>query len=77
VVVFLIKLTTTSWLTRERPRQFWVMWENRRCSILFHLLVPGGKRPTLTQPSFLPYIIDPIGNRFALLPEWIVLLLTG
>ena len=25
------------------PRQFWLMYENRRCSILFHLLVPGGK----------------------------------
>ena len=25
-----------------RPRQFIVMCENRRCSILFHLLVPGG-----------------------------------
>ena len=23
--------------------QFWVMAENSRCSILFHLLVPGGK----------------------------------
>ena len=21
----------------------WLMYENRRCSILFHLLVPGGK----------------------------------
>ena len=25
------------------PRQFLLMKENRRCSILFHLLVPGGK----------------------------------
>ena len=25
------------------PRQFMAMWENKRCSILFHLLVPGGK----------------------------------
>ena len=27
-------------------RQFWLMKENRRCSILFHLLVPGGKWQT-------------------------------
>ena len=25
------------------PRQFWLMYENSRCSILFHLLVPGGR----------------------------------
>ena len=43
VVVLPIRLTTTSWLTSGRPRQFWVMWQNIRCSILFHLLVPGGK----------------------------------
>src|SRR6516162_3352800 len=23
--------------------QFWVMWQKRRCSILFHFEVPGGK----------------------------------
>jgi hypothetical protein len=28
----------TSWLTNGRPRQFWVMWENMRCSILFHFI---------------------------------------
>ena len=28
---------TTSWLIRGRPRQFCVMWQNIRCSILFHL----------------------------------------
>ena len=38
-----IKLTMTSWLTKGLPRQFWLMKENKRCSILFHLLVPGGK----------------------------------
>src|SRR3954454_14540420 len=43
VVVDAIRLTTTSWLTSGRPRQFWLMNENNRCSILFHLLVPGGK----------------------------------
>ena len=29
--------------TKGRPRQFMLMWENKRCSILFHLLVPGGR----------------------------------
>ena len=29
-------------------RQFMAMWENRRCSILFHLLVPGGKWHDMT-----------------------------
>jgi hypothetical protein len=31
----------TSWLARGRPRQFMVMRENSRCSILFHFDVPG------------------------------------
>ena len=39
--------TTTSWLVNGRPRQFMVIWENSRCSILFHLLVPGGKWQTV------------------------------
>src|SRR4051812_3373651 len=43
VVVAEIRLTTTSWLTNGLPRQFWLMNEKSRCSILFHLLVPGGK----------------------------------
>src|SRR3954447_11497319 len=29
------------------PLQFSVMWQNIRCSILFHLLVPGGRWHTL------------------------------
>ena len=33
----------TSWLTSGLPRQFWLMKEKSRCSILFHLLVPGGR----------------------------------
>ena len=37
------KLTITSWETSGLPRQFIVMWLNRRCSIRFHLLVPGGR----------------------------------
>src|SRR3989304_1786348 len=38
----------TSWLVRGRPRQFMLMCAKRRCSILFHLLVPGGKWHTVT-----------------------------
>jgi hypothetical protein len=38
-----IVATTTSWLDSGRPRQFIVIWENSRCSILFHFEVPGGK----------------------------------
>ena len=43
VRVAAIRLTMTSRLTNGLPRQFWVMSEKSRCSILFHLLVPGGK----------------------------------
>src|SRR3954447_16182608 len=51
VVVAAIRLTTTSWLTSGLPRQFWLMNENSRCSILFHLLVPGGRWHTvITKP---------------------------
>src|SRR3954453_4327815 len=42
VVVPPIRLTTTSRLTKGRPRQLLVMWQTIRCSILFHLLVSGG-----------------------------------
>ncbi len=35
-------------LKRGCPRQLRVIWQNKRCSILFHLLVPGGKWQTLT-----------------------------
>lgn len=31
-----------------RPRQFMEMCANNRCSILFHLLVPGGRWQTVT-----------------------------
>ena len=43
VVVAAMVLMMTSWLVSGRPRQFRVIWENSRCSILFHLEVPGGK----------------------------------
>jgi hypothetical protein len=39
--------TTTSWLVKGLPRQLMVMWENSRCSILFHFEVPGGKWQTV------------------------------
>ena len=47
VVVAAMVSTITSWLVNGRPRQFIEMWENSRCSILFHLLVPGGRWHTV------------------------------
>ena len=37
----------TRWLVSGRPRQFIEMWLKSRCSILFHLLVPGGRWQTV------------------------------
>jgi hypothetical protein len=39
--------TVTSWLVNALSRRFMVIWQNSRCSILFHLLVPGGKWQTV------------------------------
>jgi hypothetical protein len=47
-VVDRMSATTASRVTSGRPPQFCVIWEKSRCSILFHLLVPGGKWQTLT-----------------------------
>ena len=47
VVTAAIVLMITSWLTSGRPRQLRVIWQNSRCSILFHLEVPGGKWQTV------------------------------
>src|SRR5665811_2251416 len=47
VVVAPIRLRIVSWLVRGLPCQLRVIWENSRCSILFHLLVPGGRWQTL------------------------------
>jgi hypothetical protein len=47
VFVALIIFTTVSKLTSGSPRQFLLRKEHRRCSILFHLLVPGGSWPTI------------------------------
>src|SRR5258708_4540486 len=38
-----IRLTITARLTSGCPRQLRLMYEKSRCSIVFHLLVPGGK----------------------------------
>ena len=42
VVVAPISSTTAIRLSSGWPRQFCVMWQNMRCSILFHFDVPGG-----------------------------------
>ena len=47
VVTALMVSMMTSWETSGRPRQFMVIAENSRCSILFHLLVPGGRCSTV------------------------------
>src|SRR5882757_4825432 len=49
------------WLVRGRPRQFMVIWENSRCSILFHLLVPGARCPVASGSarSFAALVIEP------------------
>jgi len=43
VLVAAIRSTMTWRLTSGLARQFMLMKLNRRCSILFYLLVPGGK----------------------------------
>ena len=47
VVVLAISCTMTWCVSSGLPRQFWVMNANRRCSMRFHLLVPGGKCATV------------------------------
>jgi hypothetical protein len=47
VLVAPIRSTMIWWLVSGRPRQLRVIWENSRCSILFHLLVPGGRWQTV------------------------------
>src|SRR3954463_8612625 len=43
VVVAAISSITARRLVKGRPRQFCVIWQKSRCSILFHFDVPGGK----------------------------------
>ena len=47
MVVVAISWMMAWWLTSGLPRQFCVMKANSRCSILFHLLVPGGRWQTV------------------------------
>src|SRR5260370_20274262 len=47
VVVAAISCTMVLKLRNGFPRQLSVIKENRRCSILFHLLVPGGRWQTV------------------------------
>ena len=47
VVVAAMVSMMTWWLASGRARQVRVMWQNSRCSILFHLQVPGGKWQTV------------------------------
>src|ERR1700677_625067 len=53
VVVAAINSTTASRLVRGRPRQFCVIGQNRRCSILFHFDVPGAQCLTTMVVSVL------------------------
>jgi hypothetical protein len=41
VVVAAMVSVMTWWLASGRARQVRVIWQNSRCSILFHLEVPG------------------------------------
>jgi hypothetical protein len=43
VTVAAIPATASPAVIRGRARQVRVTWQNRRCPVLFHLLVPGGK----------------------------------
>jgi len=47
VVVAAMVSRMTWWLVSGRARQLRVIWETSRCSILFHLEVPGGKCSTV------------------------------
>src|SRR6266478_6717831 len=40
-------------------RQFWLMKEKSRCSILFHLLVPGGRWQTMmSRPELVGQLLE-------------------
>ncbi len=43
VRVLPIRSIMVSYVVSDVPRQFAVTWQKSRCSILFHLLVPGGR----------------------------------
>ena len=45
----------TWWPASGRARQFRVVWQNSRCSILFHFDVPGGKwQQVISRPVSRP-----------------------
>jgi hypothetical protein len=53
VVVAAIDYTMTSWLLSGRPRRFIEVREDSRCSISWHVEVPGGRRQTsMVSPGF-------------------------
>src|SRR3989442_3243814 len=67
-----INSTTVSQVRSGLPRQFCVMWQKRRWSILFHLLVPGGELVALMR-QFVLFAIGWYSNfllpyRFTLIP---------
>ena len=47
MTVAAIPATASAAVISGRARQVRVMWQNRRCSILFHFDVPGGKCMTV------------------------------
>jgi hypothetical protein len=44
VVVAAMSSMMVAWSVSGRPRQFWVMRQNRRCSILFHCVLQKHER---------------------------------
>src|SRR6266702_653450 len=61
VVTALIVSMMTSWEISGRPRQFMVIAENSRCSIRFHLLVPGGRCATvMSRPASAANAASPV-----------------
>jgi hypothetical protein len=58
VVVAAIRFTITSWLMSGLPRQFWLMYANSRCSILFHLLVRRQVTDGDLQTGFLGQFLE-------------------
>ena len=75
IVVEAINSTTAKRLVSGVPRQFSVMWQNIRCSILFHLLVPGGKwhteirSPVSAANRAVPPSTGGSGSRWSRLPR--------
>jgi len=48
-----MRLTLAAWVSNGSPRRFCEVNEKRRCSISFHLLVPGGRwQAEITSPIY-------------------------